>query len=278
MANFNDLSREVQGLIKDMSKGVEEMTGESITPEDTLSKLEGIGFNVDGIDDSDAKSAREAMANEDMEAYTSFLESAGIAPAIVDQFRQQYESQKEASEGNDEGEGKTEAERLADDLESSDSPSPDDPDSVDQSADIHSIVQREVNRAVPTADEIARELRSQMSGDAPAPQTAQGGNDDQRKLAFDIARYFLQSQGSGGGGGAFGEFGEQLAKTAVEDYVRKLNQPSFEDMVMMNLYEDLAPEYAAKVKEDMFNRNGMVPGRDDGGSDDEPGSESVAGD
>lgn len=218
-----------------------------------------IGIDLADVEDDDAERFVDAIESNEIDEAVQVLDEYGATDEDKQMFRQVFES--------------TTADGQADVAGNGDSP-PDSSGSSDSDGGgddgLTPAQRQEIQQMIPTADDIAGELRSQMTGGGGGGgggggQSGGEGMSQQQQMALQIASNFL---GSGGGGGQMAELGQEVQKAAMQSFIQEMRKPSFGDMVEAKLYEDMAPEYAEQFKESyMDDETKEVFGVDDDDDD-----------
>lgn len=229
-----------------------EAEGSQLTAQQLRASLERqMGLDLSEIDDDDAETFVDSLTEDgDVDAAIEVLEKYDVPDDVIAQARQMWN--EEAQGGEPRGNGET-------------------PPSGGEGGDSEYLTRDEAEAMIPSADEIAAKLRSQMGGGGggggqQAPQQAAQGQENPNAQLGNLISLAQMFSGGGGGGG----LGQEVQEAATKKFIQKAFTPDPHEIMgqamAMKQYKKMADEMGIEVDDSAFE--GQMKAMFDFGRDD----------
>ena len=238
--NYSEVDDDVLEEASKVASIISERTGEVVTATDLIDGLPNLGVDPTELKGEQVVAMREALDSDDLDEYESVLEDIGVEEPFRSQIIERLRADIETGLGsNDDGEDP--ASSGAEDVDSSE-----DGREMKGASSGGSVSKSEVRRMikdeVPTASEIASQIKAQSGGGG-------GGGDsktEQRELAMNLARMYLQSQG-GGPPTEVQQAQEKMQERLVDSMAQRMASPSIGERIGHAIEQSLADEIASNI-------------------------------
>lgn len=230
------MSDDLAPRLKEMLEGLASQSNVSVDV--ARSSIErNVGIDLSEVSDEDAEEFADALENDEIEKAIGILEDYGADEQGIELFR----SQLEAAAGGG-GSGNSES------GESSDS------DSSDLSEE---ELDARIQQHVPSAEEIASELKTQLggggggAGGTPGRErpTQEQSPQEQQGNQMGQLLSLVQLMNQGGGGSAVSEKAQEATEKAMEQKMMQMAKPSFGEMIGHQIEQQAAEQIASEYTE-----------------------------
>lgn len=219
--------------------------------EEQIAQLLKLQYELDlaEIDGEDATRFKDAYDESDVETMVDVLESNGVSEEHIKQFKAEVEAL--SGDDSDGGDSSPSGNGASPDAVSSGSGGGSDGLSEAQRKEVGQIVQQSTPGTDEIAQKVVQNLQNQSGGGGGGGGEGQP-QAQQQQLGQLISLAQLAMGDASGGGGMMSEVGEKFFKNAMNAQLKRLNQPSFGEIVEQKMMEDMGEEYAEQYREEMF--------------------------
>ena len=256
MSATEDLHPDLQDILSDFASENQTTVDRLVAQIDAL-------YDIDlrEIDGDDAEKFAESFHSDDVDGIVEVMEKYDVPDEQIEAFTE-FVSDEEDTEPEKNG----------------DSPNTSENGSGGGLTDAQKQeVQRIVSESVPSSEDIANDLKSQLggggqpSGGGGQPQQPQGGGGNRQQQIF-LELIADQLKGDSGGG-AMSEMGEQATQQVMKRSMQRLAKPSFGERIGDAIEQQLSEQVAENVAGDI-ELDGMGMGVESDSEDDSDDEDS----